>query len=54
VHHHYNGVTKITPTKDWKKGKIQHSSVKEDNWIIREDDGNKYNSRSKNKKLFAI
>ena len=36
MHHHYNGVTKITPTKDWKKGKIQHSSVKEDNWIIRD------------------
>lgn len=36
MHHHYNGVNKITPTKDWKKGKIQPSSVKEDNWIIRE------------------
>lgn len=36
VHHHYNGVNEITPTKDWKKGKIQPSSVKEDNWIIRD------------------
>lgn len=36
MHHHYNGVNKITPTKDWKKGKIQPSSVKEDNWIIRD------------------